>query len=204
MPGRRQLHRRGLGRDPEAETLIYLRTALDPAPVVTKAREFQGLLDAATRWLRRQGVGPHVVSLLAADCPASSVLYWAAMSSASIQPLNLLFTREAIAAQLNAAKAKILFTPPPSSPGGLYEKSEELRELAPNLERVVVLPLDGRVAFGDETLAPSDDLDNADVSTPAGSSRCCRPVVRPGLPRLFRSATGTSSPPRSAQCSRSI
>ena len=50
--------RRGLGRDPEAETLVYLRTALDPAPVVTKAREFQGLLNAATRWLRRQGVGP--------------------------------------------------------------------------------------------------------------------------------------------------
>ena len=99
--------RRGLGRDPEAETLVYLRTALDPAPVVTKAREFQGLLNAATRWLRRQGVGPRdVVSLLAANCPASSVLYWAAMSSASIQPLNLLFTREAIAAQLNAAKAE--------------------------------------------------------------------------------------------------
>jgi fatty-acyl-CoA synthase len=159
--------RRGLGRDPEAETLVYLRTALDPAPVVTKASEFQGLLNAATRWLRRQGVGPRdVVSLLAANCPASSVLYWAAMSSASIQPLNLLFTREAIAAQLNAAKAKILFTPPPGAPGGLYEKSEGLRELAPSLERVVVLPLDGRVAFGDETLAPSDDLDNADVSDP--------------------------------------
>ena len=29
-----------------------------------------------------------------------------------------------------------------------------------------MLPLDGRIAFGDETLAPSDDLDNADVSDP--------------------------------------
>ena len=29
-----------------------------------------------------------------------------------------------------------------------------------------MLPLDGRVAFDDETLAPSDDLDNADVSDP--------------------------------------
>ena len=64
--------RRGLGRDPEAETYVYLRAALDPAPVVIKAREFQGLLNAATRWLRRQGVGPSdVVSLLAANCPAS-------------------------------------------------------------------------------------------------------------------------------------
>ena len=38
--------RRGLARDPEAETLVYLRMALDPAPVVTKAREFEGLLNS--------------------------------------------------------------------------------------------------------------------------------------------------------------
>ncbi len=159
--------RRGLGRDPEAETLVYLRTALDPSPIVTRAREFQGLLNSATRWLRRKGVGPRdVVALLAPNCTASSVIYWAAMSSASIQPLNLLFSREAIAAQVNAAKAKLLFTPPPGAPGGLYEKAEGLRELAPTLERIVVLPMDGRVAFDDETLAPSDDRDNADVSDP--------------------------------------
>src|SRR5271166_6349228 len=61
--------RRGLARDPEAETLVYLRTALDPAPVVTRAREFHGLLNSATRWLRRHGVGPgDVVSLLAPNC----------------------------------------------------------------------------------------------------------------------------------------
>ena len=50
--------RRGLARDPGAETLVFLRTALDPAPVVTRAREFHGLLNSATRWLRRHGVGP--------------------------------------------------------------------------------------------------------------------------------------------------
>ena len=43
--------RRGLGRDPEAEAVVYLRTALDPAPVITTAREFEGALNAATRWL---------------------------------------------------------------------------------------------------------------------------------------------------------
>lgn len=60
------LIRRGLRLNPDAEALVYLRTPLDSAPVVTKAREFEGLLNAATLWLRRQGVGPgDVVSLLA-------------------------------------------------------------------------------------------------------------------------------------------
>lgn len=159
--------RRGLGRDPQAEAIVYLRTALDPAPVVTRAGEFQRLLNAATRWLRRNGVGPRdVVSLLAPNCTATAVAYWAAMSSAAVQPLNLLFTREAIAAQVNAVNAKILFTPPPGAPGGLNEKAEGLKALAPSLERIVVLPMDGRVAFDDETLSPSDDLDNSDVSDP--------------------------------------
>ena len=152
---------------PNARALVYLRTALDPAPVVTTAGDFLGLMRAATRWLRRNGVGPaDVVSLLAPNCTATNIAYWAAMSSAAVQPLNLLFTREAIAAQVNAVKAKILFTPPPGAPGGLYEKVEGLQALAPSLERIVVLPLDGRVAFDGETLTPSDDLDNADVSDP--------------------------------------
>ncbi len=91
--------RRGLGGEPKREALVYLRTALDPAPVVTTAGEFLGLLNAATHWLRRNGVGPaDVVSLLAPNCTATNFAYWAAMSSAAVQPLNLLFTREAIAA----------------------------------------------------------------------------------------------------------
>lgn len=158
--------RRGLGPNPSAEALVYLRTARDPAPVVTKAGEFLGLMNAATRWLRREGVGPQdVVALLAPNCTATSVLYWAAMSSASLQPLNLLFSRDAIVAQLNAVKAKILFTPPPG-PSGLFEKAEGLLDLVPSLRRIVVLPMDGRVAFDDEELTPTDELDNADVSDP--------------------------------------
>jgi fatty-acyl-CoA synthase len=159
--------RRGLSRDPDAETLVYLRTALDPEPVVIRAAEYRGLLNAATKWLRGHGVGPDgVVSLLAPNCPASSVIYWAAMSSAAIQPLNPLFSLEALAAQINAVKAKILFTPPPGAPLGLYEKASGLWGLAPSLERIVVLPVDGRVAFDDEALAPGHDRDRADVSDP--------------------------------------
>lgn len=71
------------------------------------------------------------------------------MSAATVQPLNLLFTREAILAQINAVKARILFTPPPGAPGGLYEKVEGLQAEAPSLRRIVVLPMDGRVACDD-------------------------------------------------------
>ena len=148
--------RRGQARNPEAETLVYLRTALDPAPVLTRAGEFLGLLEAARIWLRRNGVGPgDVVAILAPNVTATAVAYWAAMSFAVVQPLNLLFSRDAIAAQLAAVKAKIVFAPPPGAPGGLYEKVEGLSALVPSLERIVVLPMDGRVAFGDETLTPA-------------------------------------------------
>ena len=127
-----------------------------PRPVITRAGEFLGLLESARLWLRRNGVGPSdVVAILAPNVTATSIAYWAAMVSAIVQPLNLLFTREAIAAQLDAVKAKIVFAPPPGAPGGLYEKVEGLGALAPSLERIVALPMDGRVAFDGETLTPA-------------------------------------------------
>ena len=43
---------------PAGEAIVYLRTALDPAPVVTSADAFRGFLGSASRWLRRNGVGP--------------------------------------------------------------------------------------------------------------------------------------------------
>jgi fatty-acyl-CoA synthase len=76
------------------------------------------------------------------------------MGAATVHPLNLLFSREAIAAQVNAVKAKVLFAPPPGTPGGLYEKAESLKGSAPSVRRIVVLPLDGRVAFDDEEIRP--------------------------------------------------
>ena len=92
---------RGAAIDREHEAIVYLRTALDPAPAVTTARSFLGFVSAAGRWLRENGVGPDdTVSILAPNCTAVSVAYWSAMSFATVHPLNLLFSREAIAAQL--------------------------------------------------------------------------------------------------------
>jgi fatty-acyl-CoA synthase len=68
---------RGAAIDPEHEAIVYLRTALDPAPAVTKARSFLGLLSSAGRWLSEKGVGPDdAVSILAPHCTAVSVAYW--------------------------------------------------------------------------------------------------------------------------------
>jgi len=63
--------RRGLSDNPDRDTLVYLRTALDPAPVVTRAGEFLGLVEAARLWLRRNAVGPgDVVAILAPNVAA--------------------------------------------------------------------------------------------------------------------------------------
>ena len=66
---------RGAAIDPEQEAIVYLRTALDPAPAVTTARSFLGLLSAAGRWLSENGVGPDdAVSILAPHCTAVAKL----------------------------------------------------------------------------------------------------------------------------------
>jgi acyl-CoA synthetase (AMP-forming)/AMP-acid ligase II len=127
-PGVFRLIARGAAIDPEHEAVVYLRTALDLEPAVLTARSLLGFIAAAGRRLRADGVGPHdVVSILAPHCTAMAVAYWAAMSFAIVHPLNLLFSGEAIAAQLAAVRAKILFTPPPGAPGGLREGRELAR-----------------------------------------------------------------------------
>jgi fatty-acyl-CoA synthase len=177
--------RRGLGADSGRETLVYLRTALDPAPVVTQAGEFLGLLEAARLWFRRNGVGPgDVVAILAPNVTATSIAYWAAMISAVVQPLNLLFTREAIAAQLSAAKAKIVFAPPPGAPGGLYEKVEGLGGLAPTLERIIALPMDGNVAFDRETLTPATLPSNPETGSPDAPAALLPTGGTTGVPKI--------------------
>ena len=177
--------RRGLSANPDRETLVYLRTALDPAPVVTRAGEFLGLVEAARLWLRRNGVGPgDVVAILAPNVTATSIAYWAAMSSAVVQPLNLLFTREAIAAQLNAAKAKIVFAPPPGAPGALYEEVDGVRALAPSVERIVALPMDGRVAFDGETLAPAALSPNPEQGRPDAAATLLPTGGTTGVPKV--------------------
>lgn len=153
--------RHGLSPRPEAPALIYLRSARDPAPVVTSAGDFLGLMNATRQWLRREGVGSDdVVGVLAPNCTATAIVYWTAMSCATVLPINLLFSREAIVALVNATEVKILFTPPASAPGGLYEKVEGLDALAHSLKRIVTLPLDGRVAFDRETISPIACSDN--------------------------------------------
>ena len=154
---------------PDHEALVYLRTAMDPAPAVTTARDFLGLLTAAGRWFRANSVGPEdTVSIFVPHCTAMAIAYWAAMSFATVHPLNLLFSREAIVAQLKAARAKILFAPPPGAPGGLFEKVEGLVGAVPTLERVIPIPLDGSVAFGEEVLRP--DFGFRDNSPAAGAA----------------------------------
>ena len=160
---------RGVAAKPDKDAIVYLRTALDPAPATTTARDFLGLVSAAGRWLRANGVGPDdVVSIFAPHCTAMSVAYWAAMSFAVVHPLNLLFRREAIVTQLNSARAKIMLAPPPGALGGLWEKVEGVLDEAPTLERVIPVPLDGSVAFGDETLRP--DFGWRDNSPAAGAA----------------------------------
>ena len=177
--------RHGLSPRPEAPALIYLRTARDPAPVVTTAGDFLGLMNATRQWLRREGVGPDdVVGVLAPNCTATAIVYWTAMSCATVLPINLLFSREAIVALVNATGVKILFTPPASAPGGLYEKVEGLEALAPSLKRIVTLPLDGRVDFDSENISPIADRDDVAGPSPEKTAALLPTGGTTGTPKI--------------------
>ena len=155
---------------PDATALIYLRGVTDPQPVELTFERLMGLVKAAADKFRTDGVGPDdVVAVLSPACPATLVAILGAAAQAVAMPLNLLFSREAIVAQLNAGKAKMLVVPPPGMPGGLFEKVEGIRADVPTLEKIVVAPIDGRVSFDGRDLVPDASWRDAFLGTRAPS-----------------------------------
>jgi fatty-acyl-CoA synthase len=144
---------RGPLADSDAEAVVYLRSPLDPHPVRLSNEALMGAIKAAETLFRAEGVGKtDTVAILLPICPSAIAAIFGAAACGIAEPLNLLFTREAIAAQLNAVQAKLLLAPPPGMPGGLYEKIEGLQKEVPSLQRIVVAPLDGSIAFDGQTL----------------------------------------------------
>ena len=146
---------RGPLADPDADAIVYLRSLLDPDPVRLSNDQLMGSIRAAEKFFRAQRIGRNdAVAILVPTCPAAIAAILGAAACGIAEPLNLLFTREAIIAQLNAVEAKLLIAPPPGLPGGLYEKIEGLQKDVPSLRRIVIVPLDGTIAFDGEILAP--------------------------------------------------
>ena len=146
---------RGALEDPQAQAVVYLRSPLDPSPAIWTNEDLLGRIKAAEKWFRAEGVTKNdPVAILLPIGPAAIAAIWGAAACGIAEPLNLLFTREAIVAQLNAIEAKLLLAPPPGMPGGLYEKIEGLQKEVPTLRRIVVVPLDGSMSFDGETIMP--------------------------------------------------
>jgi fatty-acyl-CoA synthase len=149
---------RGHIDDPNAGALVHLNSPLDENPVVITREHLMGYIKAAENFFRAEGIGKgDTVAILPPLCPASIVAIFAAATCGMVEPLNLLYTRQAIVAQLNAVKAKLLLVPPPGTVGGLFERVEGLEHEVPSLQRVVVIALDGSVAFDNEVLTPDPD-----------------------------------------------
>lgn len=146
---------RGAKINPAADGLIYLRAPLDPAPLVFSFDAYMGYVKAAETWLRKQGVGAgDGVAIFAPPTPIALTAIWGASACGVAEPLNLLFSREAIVAQLNAIRAKLLITTAPGAPGGLFERVEGVMKDVPTLKRIVIVTLDGTMSFDGEVLTP--------------------------------------------------
>jgi fatty-acyl-CoA synthase len=141
--------------DPDAHAIINLTSPLDESPIIISGESLMGYVKAAENFFRAEGIGKgDTIAILPPFCPASIVAIFAAATCGIVQPLNLLYTRDAIVSQLNAVKAKLLLVPPPGTFGGLYERVEEVQQDVPSLQRIVVISLDGSVAFDNEILTP--------------------------------------------------
>lgn len=163
----------GAAIDPQARALIYCRGVTDPQPVEMTYDRMMGLAKAAAGLFRAAGVGPDdVVAILSPASTATVVAILGAAADSVAMPLNLLFSREAIVAQLNASKAKLLVVPPPGMPGGLFERVENIGADVPSLMKIVVAPIDGRVSFDGKELTPDASWRDAYVSAkaPAGAA----------------------------------
>ena len=188
-PGVIDLIAEGARANPQGMALVYLRTPDDPQPASIDYDRLMGLLHAAANWFRDAGVEPQdAVSIFTPACPATFVSLWAAMAAARAHPLNLLFTRATVAAQLKAAGSKLLLTPAPGMPGGLYETVAGLDREIPGL-RIVTVPLDGAIAFDGRTLEPDKAWRAAAPADPGEADRVA--ALFPtggttGLPKIAR------------------
>ncbi|GGB56202.1 hypothetical protein GCM10011505_41410 [Tistrella bauzanensis] len=155
---------RGAMLNPDGTALVHLNTPDDVGTAPIAHDRLMGLLSAAAGRFRvlaqneNDGAGDSgpVVAILVPSCPSLVVALWAAMWAGVAMPLNLLFSREAIAAQLAASGARLLIVPPAGAPAGLYEKVAGLDAEIPGL-RIVTATVDGTVAFDGETLEPDPD-----------------------------------------------
>ncbi|MEN2990314.1 AMP-binding protein [Tistrella sp. BH-R2-4] len=155
---------RGAMLNPDGTALVHLNTPDDAGTAPIAHDRLMGLLSAAAGRFRvlaqneNDGAGDNgpVVAILVPSCPSLVVALWAAMWAGVAMPLNLLFSREAIAAQLAASGARLLIVPPAGAPAGLYEKVAGLDAEIPGL-RIVTATVDGTVAFDGEMLEPDPD-----------------------------------------------
>ena len=174
---------RGARLNPDGVALVHLPTPDHPGTDPVTHDRMMGLVAAAAARFRALGVGPtDAVAILLPSCPALMVSLWAAMWAGVAQPLNLLFTRDAIAGQLKAAKAKLLIVPPEGAPAGLYEKVAGLEAEIPGL-RILTAPIDGSVALDGEALKPDPDwrarLDQGRVSADPDRVAALYPTAAP-------------------------
>ena len=159
----------GMARDPAASALIYSRGVMDPNPVVLSNDAMLGLIKAAATSFSNAGIGKSdVVAILVPSSTAALIAIWGASVAGVAMPLNLLFTRDAITAQLKATGAKLLLVPALGTPGGLYERVAGLETEIATLEKIISVPLDGSMSFDGAALNPdpgwSEDFGHGDAS----------------------------------------
>ena len=149
---------RGPLADPGAEAMVYLRSPLDPSPVIVSNDQLMGCTKAAEKFFRARASARTIRSRYCCrsaprPSPRSGVRP-PAVSPAGRSPVHARGDHRPV----ERGEGKIVLAPPPGMPGGLHEKIEGLQKDVPSLQRIVVVPLDGTIAFDGEVLKPDPGL----------------------------------------------
>ncbi len=110
-------------------------------------------VNQAANAFRALGLAPdESVALLLPTLPETLIAMWGAAAAVRASPINYMLTPEQIAAILREVRARILVVLGPDDALPIWEKLPQIRELAPDLAHVLIVP--GKTAKRDAVAGP--------------------------------------------------
>ncbi|GAA5316712.1 MAG: acyl-CoA synthetase [Candidatus Pelagadaptatus aseana] len=136
-----------------------------------------------------------VVSMMLPNLPQTHFTIWGAEAAGIFNPINPLLDVEHIAAIINEAKSKVLVTLAPTPGSDLWEKAQQVKALAPDLQYVVAINLfNTPEQMADYLSASVLDFDALINDKPAGHLVSGRVIASTDIASYFHTGGTTGTP----------
>lgn len=176
--------------------LAYLPTAArNEEPINISFRQLLARVRQMANLLHGLGVGATdaVASLLPA-IPQAHFALWGSQAAGIASPINPLLEPQHIAEIINASGARVLVAPGPDDSAEIWDKVQELSELCPALERLVLVRRSAKVPLPDCGRLQVQDQDTALSEQPADRLLSDRQIRGEEIAAYFHTGGTTGSP----------